>query len=616
MSTVEDHEGTSGSAAGRAADRVPLLHPALRRLLVLKLRGRVRAGLRRLRTPKGLLFGLVGGSFFVLWVVSLVLRLREGAPATTVDPVPVAALAITAYLAFALTANLSWRGLYLPRAEIERLFSAPVGRRELVRYRLIGTFVPTTFVALLVGAVTAARVPDPYAGFFGGVLVVALSTIVGQGAALFAAREEGPLARLLARLPANVPRLLGALGLAAVLLVLLFADEPLHTLDHEHGSFVVERDGRRFTVSRDAEDQIGIGTPPDEVTPPPALAGRFAEVASHPVVRVLTAPALPFAHAAAAPTFTAAAPWLALSLLLVVLLFEAVARLPVDYREVSLSTSQEVERRLQRLRRGRTGAAASDARVLVGWRVPWLFGQSPVGAVLWLQLTALVRRGRSALLLTAVMTCIGIVVGVWLLPDSTSGTVALVMLAIAYLASGLRFDFRSEIDRMERVRAWPLGPRVVFTAMITPVSLAVSLAVWTMLGVRAIVIGELPLEVQLALVATPLATFAWVALDNAVFLLFPVRFVPGQGGALQHSGRALVMVAVRLVSIAVVAVLAGVAAFAGAALGEILHLGPAVVAGLGASCALAVLVAAVFALIVFGAFALTRFDPSASLGES
>ena len=44
----------------------------------------------------------------------------------------------------------------------------------------------------------------------------------------------------------------------------------------------------------------------------------------------------------------------------------------------------------------------------------------------------------------------------------------------------------------------------------------------------------------------PVVVYAWVSLDNAVFLFFPVKFVPGQDGAVHHIGRSLLLLVLRL----------------------------------------------------------------------
>lgn len=576
------------------------LDPALWRLLALKRRGRLRLAWRRLKTPRGLVFGLVGALLFVLWIASLVLRLREGAVAPRGgDPHASAALAIGVYALFAVTANLSWRGLYLPRPELERLLSAPLARGALVRYRLLGMALPTAFVALFVGLVTASRVPTPTAGFLAGVLVVCATTSLGQGAALLAARPDGRIARALGRLPGGAPRVVGALGLAGVLLALLFADELAPSRDFT----TIVRDGEVLVVTQDQ----ALDDPREDVA---GMAGRLAAIASHPVTRALTAPTYPFAAAAAAEDLRAAWPWLAASLALVLALFELVARLPIDYREASLATSQDVERRLARLRRGQFGAAAADAGALRGWRVPFWLGAGPFGAVVWLKTAALLRQGRSALAIATVATSVGVVFGVTVLPEGLPGTAALVMLGVAYLASGLRFDFRAELDRMQVLRAWPLGSWQVFVAGVLPVTAFVALFLTVMLAVRGAVVGADGLETLAAVCATPIAAFLWIALDNAVFLLFPVRFVPGTGGALQHSGRALLMVLLRVLVLGGVGLVATLTGVAASIVAEWLGLGLAVVHGAMVSAAALTLLGVAAGLAALGGYALSRFDPA------
>jgi len=590
------------------------LDPALARLLVLKLRGQGRAALRRLRTPKGCAFGLVGAGLFALWVAALVVRLTGGgaralstAPLAHGDALALAQLAIGLYALFAVTANLSWRGLYLPRAEVERLFAAPVSRRALVRYRLLGMGVPSLFVALLVGVMAAARVPAPWAGFCGGVLVVATATVLGQGAALLAAHEGGFVGRFVQRVPGGLPRLVGALGLAGVLLLLMFGEDLLPTRGTEivRNGEVLEVDLERALRGREE-----IGLEQLAVRSTSGTLGRLAEVARHPATRVLTAPTYPLAAAVAAPTFRAALPWLAASLLIVLLCFELVVRLPVDYREASLSTSRDVERRLARLRRGQFGVAGGDGHTLVGWRVPWLFGTSPFGAVLWLKTATILRQGRGTLAVASITTAIGVLIGVTLLPEPGVGTASLVVMGVAYLASGLRFDFRAELDRMQSLRAWPLAAWQVFVAIVLPVTLLVAFFVCIVLGVRGVVLGNLSLEVFGAMCATPLIAFLWVALDNTVFLLFPVRFVPGMGGALQHSGRALLMVLLRLVLLAVSGLAAAAVAFLASNVALWLGMGPAVVVGASISAATLTLLGFAALLAALGGFALGRFDPA------
>jgi hypothetical protein len=47
----------------------------------------------------------------------------------------------------------------------------------------------------------------------------------------------------------------------------------------------------------------------------------------------------------------------------------------------------------------------------------------------------------------------------------------------------------------------------------------------------------------------PLITLGWVAIDNVVFLFSPVRYTPGQEGALQHTGRSVLLTLLRFTAL-------------------------------------------------------------------
>src|SRR6185369_2111841 len=113
----------------------------------------------------------------------------------------------------------------------------------------------------------------------------------------------------------------------------------------------------------------------------------------------------------------------------------------------------------------------------------------------------------------------------------------------------------------------------------------------------------------------PLVTFAWVALDNAVYLYAPVRYSPGQEGALQHMGRSLVLMHLRFGLLVSVAIGAGLPA-AGAYFGLHLGLGASKAAALwtGGSIAWAGLLVADALLVLAGGKMLQRFDVARDRG--
>ena len=62
-------------------------------------------------------------------------------------------------------------------------------------------------------------------------------------------------------------------------------------------------------------------------------------------------------------------------------------------------------------------------------------------------------------------------------------------------------------------------------------------------------IGAWDPRVLIVILATPPATLLWLALDNAVFLLAPVRFEPGQASAIHHAGRIMLTTLTKLLSL-------------------------------------------------------------------
>jgi hypothetical protein len=158
---------------------------ALRLLARRKLAGFWRKQLRRARTPKGALLALVGAGAFVLWFGSVLFNARsQGArpQAEEVELYAAGALAVLSLLTF--TNSFSLRGLYLQPNEIETLFSAPVSRPDLIRYRLRSAIARSLFGSLFFGWMFARRAPVPAYAFSGAVVAMLTLPMVGQAFSL------------------------------------------------------------------------------------------------------------------------------------------------------------------------------------------------------------------------------------------------------------------------------------------------------------------------------------------------------------------------------------------------------------------------------------------------
>ena len=80
--------------------------------------------------------------------------------------------------------------------------------------------------------------------------------------------------------------------------------------------------------------------------------------------------------------------------------------------------------------------------------------------------------------------------------------------------------------------------------------------------------GGIDQATGIAMLALPGGLALWMALDNALFLLWPIRVIPGQEGAVQNMGRNLVLLFLRVLLFTALLALTGVLGWLGWWLGE------------------------------------------------
>jgi Putative ABC exporter len=562
---------------------------ALRLLLRLKLRGAARAQLRRLRSPRNWIFLLVGVGLFAIWGLYIVLMPRWRGPSV---PDPESDLAWTSVVLFALAlltlvSSFNHRGLYLPRQEIELVFSAPIERSDLVRYRLSTNLLRSLVAGLFIGMGTALRMPHPLFAFAGTLAALLSLPILGQATAILLGDAENRWTRLVERVPARALSLGGALGLVLLLVYVATGQ------DGGLGLLLAGREGE------------------------PLHAQAWFQA---PLTQALLLPTRPWALAINAETGSEFLRWFGLCALIWLAAFELTARLPVDFRELSLATSADVARRLQRLRRGGAGVGGSKAeRVALSWQVPWLLGRGPFGAIAWLKFVAMMRKARGTVLFSVLVVAF-VAIGFPILTRQGVGQegelVGACMIAAVgsmYLAAGLRFDFRQDLELMDRVKTWPVAPARIFLATILPEVLLISILLSSAILVRSACVG-FQAELLPILWFQPLATGAWIAVDNAVYLYAPVRFTPGQEGALQHMGRSLLLMVLRLALLGVALLAAGGPALALVVWADEIGLESGLARVIALSWAWLVLLAVDVALVYAGGWVLRRFDVARDRG--
>jgi hypothetical protein len=560
--------------------------PALALLLRLKLRGLARRQWRRMRSPKGFVLTLLGVLLFAAWFgyvgVSIARGREELAPAAAELRVRGFALLL---LTLSLSGALANRGLYLPKGEIERLFSAPVSRADLVRYRLLSNGLRSLAGGLVLALFGSARMPSAPLAFVGILLAMQTLPVANQLAAIALGGLELSAGRWLKRAGSLL-----FLGVVGVLVSLLFA----LTMEAPVGAIPLV--GPWLAVAVEGE----------------------GDVMGHPVLARATLPFVPWARMISAGSLAEFAPWLAACLLLHAALLELTARIPIDFRELSLSTSARAAARMQRVQKGGGAAMTAASAGAARWRIPWLFGRSPMGAIAWRKCAGMARKAKGALWIALLALLFITLVTTTMVgghdAEEIGAPILIAALGTIYLCSGLRFDFREELERMDVIRAWPIAPARVFLAMLLPEVVLVSLLVAATVLLHGALSSGLTAHAGAVVALLPFAVFAWVALDNIVFLFAPVRMVPGQDGFVQNAGRRMVQMLL-LTALAGALIVLGGLGFVGGALAVRSAGGPEHVArAAGYAALLGVLFAAAAALVALGAFVLRRFDVARDRG--
>lgn len=571
----------------------PSLAGAVLYYTAASLRNRLRAQLRRLRSPRALV-ALVAGAGYVYWFLVRPVH-RDGASVaadaglvTGAWAPPLAALALTGLAAawwLARPASGDGRGaagggpsraLAFTPAEEHLLFPAPISRRGLVRWKLWRAQLGILLNTLVWTVVLRGAGGEPAAWRRAGAFWVLLSVVFLHrvGAALAtggwraraaadgnagqgdAADDADPAPSVLDRLHGFAPALVFA-GVAGALLA---------SAVHEQA---------RLAAAWDA----GL----------PSFFAAVGTVLGHPAARAALWPA----RLVVDPLFAAqagAAPWaraLAPAVGVLALHFLWVLRTDAAVQELALAAGAR-----RRARTGTQGAGAGSAdplttpavarrgrRAVRRRRAPALAPTGvPAVALVWKNLVAATRAVALARLLALyAVTAAGVLVVAARTPRlaELAGVVAGVWAAMLVLVgpTWVRVDLRHDLPHLAFLRAAPLSGRDVMAAELAASTFALTalqLAAFALLLLASLgardgfgMTGEERLAGGLAVaLALPGVNAALLTVQNAAALLFPawVR-APGASRGIEAMGQNLVLTGLTLAAAAVVlAPAAGLAA--------------------------------------------------------
>ncbi len=489
------------------------MNRALWLLLGLQMRGWLRSLTRRLATVRGAVLALVGLAAFLLWLTSVFLIKRS--PSYTHDRVlEYGPAALLIYCLFNALSNPGERGVYFSPGEVNFLFAAPFGRRELLAYKIAVGFVFTLPSALFMTLVFQIYAHSFLAAFVGVLLILQFMQTFAMAVNLAASALE--------------TRLFTAGRRAAAVAAVVVA-----------GAIVW---------------QAGL-------TPGESVAEWLRKAAHTDLWRAVSTPLRYFFDAFLSENLWPDLAWNGLLALLVdVALVGVVFGLDVQYMEASAAVSARIYARLQRMRR--VGPAASrEGKARFGLpMLPWCGGAGPI---FWRQLTT-ASRGAGRLGMSLVILG-GVLAAVLGMGDGSEQVTLLTLLTggafmTTFLTTLAPFDFRGDVDQMALLKTLPSPAwRLALGQVLTPV-LIFTLIHWIALAAVQWRFGRLDPLLLAGAAFAPLYNFVLVSVENLLFLLFPTRVMVTTPGDFQAMGRNVLSQLGKLLGVggaALVAVLAG-----------------------------------------------------------
>lgn len=531
------------------------------RALVLLLWLQLVAWLRYLRnsvlTVRGAILGIIGLSVFVPWLIAVVVgSMLGGTPGVAFGKYGPAALLV--YCVLNVLVPSQKRTIYFSPAEVQFLFSGPFGRREVLVYKLCLTLLVSVPAALVLAAVLRVR----HGWFPATVLGLGLVSVFAQ---LFS-MTLGLLADAAGERLYSWGRRAALAAVVGVALVVLYQT--------------------RGTLA--ARDWQSLG---DEI-----LATRTWQVVTWPLQAF-------FDLMVATRLWPDLVVNLTVALGVLTLLVGLIFSLDAHYEEAAAANSARIYARIQRLR-GRSVTVDPPATVTrARWALPMFPYLGGVGPIFWRQLTGALR-GLTRLLSVVGIFCVLITGLLFSVDDDGLGLVQTLPFAGVYLAlfmpTLVPFDFRGDIDRIGGLKTLPIpGWRIALGQVLTP-TLLLTVFQGLLLGlVGAIVPGEGRTLLAVA-ACLPVVCFVVVALENLLFLLFPVRIFAVTPGDFQALGRNAVLAACKLVGLGT---FAAAAATAGVVVGYGLES-----LWLGVAAGVSVLVVVGASLVALCAVAFRWFD--------
>ncbi|MEO0703262.1 MAG: putative ABC exporter domain-containing protein [Pseudomonadota bacterium] len=475
------------------------MDPALRQLLMLRLRGGLRQRLLQLASVRGLLFSLAFGGIIWFLIVSnsssgtglfgsaALDRQAFGEQIITFMPLSMLGLSLLTVL---MTTGPTFH--FSPN-EINFLFTGPFRRRDLIIYKfgayLAGVILSSVFVTLIAPPQTGSALSVFIATLLTLVFVQLNSAVIGMtGQALDGSR----LARI--RWPAT------ALLCAIVAATVLYA----------------------------------------WVTPDRGIIDLLSEFRHSWIGTIILIPYIVFAELFVAPSVSHLALWALVAVVINAALLRAVIVLDARTTDRSLAENARLSNRWERIKQGGSFWATERTEVRSIRHAPIAGGLGPIAARQ--ALNALRNSLRLIIVFVGLAACIAPISLALGAPVTDAQTLMIIYVFIAFiLPRNMVCDFRGDLSRMEIYKTLPIAPwRICAGQLVVQVLLGYVIAL-TIIASALVFDESVTPQVALVLAAFALPlTFLIYAVENTVHLLFPTKLVAMGRADFEFLGRSIV----------------------------------------------------------------------------
>ena len=443
-----------------------MLHPALRYVIATRYRNRVRAILRRLKTPVGILALLFIGAI----ASAMILGTSYGQPIADAERQAMLSSFLAFLMILGVLGGIGQRGLLFAKADLDLVFPGPFTRRQMLAYHFVPHHIAGALLALMYVVMLGGRkMPSPLGCFLGFVLCQMTSAHLTAFAAELSMLVADKLYAKLRKLTIALAVIVSIVGILAIVLSITSTDP---TGDAQIGSRL-----------RLAWDSLAM--------------------------KVFFYPAFAAGEMAGARTLGDGLIHMLGLIACTIGSFVLVSSLKVDFLENSYVATTRFRSRMDKAKHGlhdvnvKSSSSGPRSRIFTG-----------AGAVLWLN--ALIMRRQLRALLGGV-----IVVGVMLAMFGRQGrdaTTVLTVLTMVPLWMTLPVGFRIERDQLLTIRQLPLHPMAVVGSLLAIPTL-VPFALQTIGVLGLIATGAVDIPTALSALPAFLAVGLTMTSVEALFLL-------------------------------------------------------------------------------------------------